>query len=89
MKNMNLEKLTGKVLDLIDTKINPVLAKHNGFVILITVEVEEDIIKVILEFYGECKSCDSRFSSTSEMIEGFLKKELDTEDLVVLNVELL
>ena len=84
---MNKTPLFNQIEDIIEEGVNPALAAHNGFVILAGVE-EVETIKVILEFHGGCAGCPASFTFTLKTIENYLREELGTDDLVVINSEM-
>lgn len=82
-----MSELFDKVSRIIDEGVNPQLKNHNGFVVLAAVEVEDDKIRVVLEFLGACSSCVASKTFTLRTIEEYLREKLDAPDLTAINSE--
>ena len=66
------EELRGKVQELIDTKINPAIAGHGGYVDLIDVQDN----RVYLQMGGGCQGCGAADITLKSGIERLIKDEL-------------
>ncbi len=82
-----MSELHERISSIIKEDINPALSDHNGFVDLIEVEYDNEQLLVALQFYGACQGCSSSTGATKIMIQNYLKEELDTENLTVINVD--
>ncbi|AZP36282.1 Fe/S biogenesis protein NfuA [Candidatus Annandia adelgestsuga] len=63
--------LKNKIINVLNNIINPQLKQHNGYVFLIDITTNKDII---LEFKGNCNGCSMSNITLKEIIEKKIKK---------------
>ncbi len=68
-KNINL---FNKIKNYIDIKINTILKNHNGFIKLIDIDENNNII---IKFYGKCKTCIVQINTYKNIITKKIKEK--------------
>jgi len=61
-----------RVKDVIETKINPILLEHEGWIELVQIEGKD----VTIRFRGACSGCDANVATMEETIKPILLKEI-------------
>lgn len=64
-----------KINDIVKDKINPILSRHNGFILINSIE-DTVPITIIIDFYGACSDCYFQYNSTLNLIKKILEEEL-------------